>query len=640
MSAVSRVATVSFAVAICSIFSAAKQQTWVEVRSPNFIVVSDAGEKSARKAAVQFEQIRAVFRQSIAIASAYPTPVVTILAVKDESSMRDLLPEYWVKGHVHPAGLFINRMNLYYAAVQLDAHGENPYETFYHEYYHAITLPYCPDLPVWLAEGLAEFFGHTEIGDKVVGLGHIDPYLLEELRQQTWIPLDVLFKVDRFSPYYNEANATSIFYAESWALTHYLMTKAQPSLAAYLRGFDRGQRPDETQAFGDLKALQGRLQAYVRSSEFMYLKGMAPPRFEESTLRIRELSEAESDAYRGGFAAIRDDTADASKLLEAAIRLNPSIAMAYQYLGMTEFLEGRKDEALESASKAITLDPDNGFTHYMRAFLTTSSEKGMTDEETEKDLRRAIALNPDFAPPFALLAQYLASTNQNLSEAFNFARAAISRDPGSSNYQLALAQVLARMRKYDEAERAVARAGQLAKNTSEKANVDSFTSYLNQVREYDRMVAARNAEDETTARIEPAEVSPVPKTGGGVRVEPAGSVDMQIQTSLRVLSSTSGVDLNPYLKQLMESLRTSLTSSISRVPISKQRSTAVDFSIARDGTLSDVKVTLSSGDPEFDKAARQGVAESAHVPTPPPQLKAVLRIHLGLTCTAQTPTSP
>jgi hypothetical protein len=40
--------------------SGAKQE-WVEVRSPNFIVVSNAGEKEARKTAVHFEQIRAVF---------------------------------------------------------------------------------------------------------------------------------------------------------------------------------------------------------------------------------------------------------------------------------------------------------------------------------------------------------------------------------------------------------------------------------------------------------------------------------------------------------------------------------------------------------------------------------------------------
>ena len=82
--------------------SGANRDKWVEVRSPNFIVVSNAGEKQARKTAIRFEQIRAVFRRSIAVASSHPSPLITILAVKDEDSMRSLLPEYWAKGHSHP----------------------------------------------------------------------------------------------------------------------------------------------------------------------------------------------------------------------------------------------------------------------------------------------------------------------------------------------------------------------------------------------------------------------------------------------------------------------------------------------------------------------------------------------------------
>ena len=40
--------------------SGAKRENWVEVRSANFIVVSNAGEKQARKTAIRFEQIRAL----------------------------------------------------------------------------------------------------------------------------------------------------------------------------------------------------------------------------------------------------------------------------------------------------------------------------------------------------------------------------------------------------------------------------------------------------------------------------------------------------------------------------------------------------------------------------------------------------
>ncbi len=58
------------AIALC-----AKHETWVEVRSPHFIVVSNAGEKQARKIAVQFEQVRSLFRGLITIAKDAPSPL-------------------------------------------------------------------------------------------------------------------------------------------------------------------------------------------------------------------------------------------------------------------------------------------------------------------------------------------------------------------------------------------------------------------------------------------------------------------------------------------------------------------------------------------------------------------------------------
>jgi len=35
--------------------------TWVEVKSPNFSIVTDAGEKRGREVALRFEQMRSVF---------------------------------------------------------------------------------------------------------------------------------------------------------------------------------------------------------------------------------------------------------------------------------------------------------------------------------------------------------------------------------------------------------------------------------------------------------------------------------------------------------------------------------------------------------------------------------------------------
>jgi tetratricopeptide (TPR) repeat protein len=452
--------------------------------------VSDAGEKQARKTAVQFEQIRAVFRRSLTVARAHPSPVITILALKNEDSMRAMLPEYWVKGHVHPAGIFFTRMNQFYAAVRLDAQGQNPYEAIYHEYYHALTLPYFPNLPLWVAEGLADFFGNTELTSDHAGMGLPDESLVYVLHHG-FMPLDTLFKVDHSSPFYNETNKTSVFYAESWALIHYLMVadheSHKPALMNYLDALSRGATQDEaaSKAFGNLKQLEGALRRYIDSFGFSYLKAPPPPKITDSDMQARELSDAEVDAVKGGFFATRGRTQEARPLLEEAVRLDPKVAAAHQNLAMVEFLDGHREKALESASRAIQLNPKDSLARYLRAYLAFSESGGIVrDPQIEEDLRQAIATNPDFLPPYSLLAVYLAAGSEKLPEAMAFAQKTVSIEPGNSNYQLSLAQVLARMQHFDEAQTVGMRARAAATDSEERELAEQFLSHLAQTRNF------------------------------------------------------------------------------------------------------------------------------------------------------------
>jgi tetratricopeptide (TPR) repeat protein len=469
----------------------AKHETWLAARSPNFIVVCNAGEKQARKTAIRFEQIRAVFRRELELASKHQSPVITILAVKDEDSMKTLLPEYWVKGHAHPAGIFLDNMSQYFAAIQLDAPGSNPYNTIYHEYFHSLTAPYYPNLPVWVSEGLAEFYGNTQIGDSEVGMGRPDPDLIGELKQGGLMPLDVLFKVDHNSPYYNEQNKISVFYAESWALTHYLMvgdkTAHRASLQAYVNAMTKGATEEQAaaQAFGDLKKLQVALFLYIGNSAFYYIKAPPPPEIAAADLQVHELSEAEVDAYRGGFAAVRGNTQEAIPILEQAVKLDPKLALGYQYLGFAEFQNKKHAEALADFTRAIELNPKNALTRFLRAYLDSRQGGAVgNDEQMEADLRAAIAVSPEFAPPYGVLAVYLSNQGQNFPEALQLAQKAQALEPGSTIYQIDLAQVLARMNRYKEARTIAMHARANAANPMERAEAEHFLAFLDQVSRY------------------------------------------------------------------------------------------------------------------------------------------------------------
>ena len=474
---------------LAALTAQAKQETWVEVHSPNFVVLSNAGEKQARKSAIQFEQIRALFRQNFQFASNAPSPVITIFAVKDEGSLHELLPEYWAKGHAHPAGIFFSRLNQFYVAIQLDAPGDNPYMGIYHEYYHSISLPFFPGMPVWLAEGLADFFGNSRIDGNTAYMGNPDAGLIQLLRQERLIPLDVLFSVDHSSPYYNEQNKISVFYAESWALTHYLFIGDggvhRQLLNNYLTLLGQGATPQEAaaKAFGDFGKLQFALQVYIQNDRYYDLHAPAPPKLADAELSARTLSEAEVDAERGGFEAARGRLEDAKPLLEDAVRLDPKLALARQNLGILDLFEGQKDEAVDSLSQAIALDPKNGTAHYLRAFATISSGGFvMHNEQLEGDLRQSIAQDPTFAAPYAMLGVYLAADPDTLSQALPLAKKAVELQPGTAEYQVNLAQVLMRMRRYNDAQLLLQRARIEAASPVERAQVDQMLTVLQQFR--------------------------------------------------------------------------------------------------------------------------------------------------------------
>ena len=112
----------------------AKTESWLEVRTPHFIVVSNSNEKQARHVADQFERMRFVFHKMFPNARVDPGSPIIVLAVKDRKNFEALEPEaYLAKGQLKLAGLFLRAPDKNYVLLRLDAEGEHPYATVYHE---------------------------------------------------------------------------------------------------------------------------------------------------------------------------------------------------------------------------------------------------------------------------------------------------------------------------------------------------------------------------------------------------------------------------------------------------------------------------------------------------------------------------
>src|SRR5690606_15636472 len=101
-------------------------------------------------------------------------------------------------------GWFVDGGDHQLVALRIDAPEDQTFHVIFHEYVHLITRLTYGELPLWLQEGLAEFFAYSELSRDLAYLGKVDHGVIAYLKSQPLIPLETLFAVERDSPYYRE----------------------------------------------------------------------------------------------------------------------------------------------------------------------------------------------------------------------------------------------------------------------------------------------------------------------------------------------------------------------------------------------------------------------------------------------------
>lgn len=433
--------------ALAPVPARAAGRDWVLARSSGFVVVSDAGEKSARQVVHQFEQVRGLFAQVLQ-ARVDPGRPVIIFAVRDESGLRELLPGMWeMKGGRRPAGVFIAGRDKHLVALRLDVGGEEyPYHVIYHEYTHLLTRLNARWLPLWLTEGLAEFYGTADVDDDELRWGRVFPPHVLYLRQAPSLDIETLLSADHSSTAYTHADRTPAFYAQSAILTHYLLIGAEKrrgQLQKFLKLLAAGVDEPEAraQAFGDLRRLQSEVEGYVRRSLFNGLK--SPTRIDPQAVQVTPLAAYQADMLRADLLIRTGRPREGRPLAESALRADASLSSTHEVLGILEELEGRPQAALVRYAEAIRLTPANYIALFRAGSLRDPSAPAEKDEaRREQQLRRAIATNGAFAPAQSALARLLGSRPERAEEAVALARKACALDPAEAEHQLVLWTVL------------------------------------------------------------------------------------------------------------------------------------------------------------------------------------------------------
>jgi Tfp pilus assembly protein PilF len=434
----------------------AGEKPWIEVRSPHFRVITDSSQDDGRQVALQFEQMRSV------LADTYPTfrleggAPLLILAARDEQTAKSLEPGYWKVKGAKPAGAFHHAWEREYAMVRIDALTHGQLDVVYHEYTHTVLHLNMRWIPTWLDEGLAEYYGYTRFERRQIFIGAPPPPY--QMPGYPLIPIETLISVNPGSPYYHDEDKVHRFYAESWALVHFMMFgpgmdggKRLNQFAGLLQqGMEQKKAFQET--FGPFADMDKALYRYLETFAFKAGVVPHPPQIDEKTFRTRTLTMAETEAELSAFHLWSHDLADARPLAERALKDDPRLGLAHEIMGFLDFSEGKDADALNEFSQASDLDPTLTLALFAKTMMSPIATSTVPSDQDafQSSLLKVLKSNSQFAPAYVQLAR-LSLGRDDLKNAFGLSDKAERLEPMRAGYHLLSGRILLRMGKGSDA---------------------------------------------------------------------------------------------------------------------------------------------------------------------------------------------
>jgi tetratricopeptide (TPR) repeat protein len=446
-------------------------EKWIRFQTANFTLFSNTTEGKTREIGLDLERLRAVLlriRHTLTASSPVPSYVYVF---KSQSAFEPYWPRVDGKPEEVGGEFYPSRDGNYIALAA--AWNSDPRGRIYHEYLHYFMHANFAPQPLWYDEGTAEFYRSFRAtgSEAQIGLPIEDHIAL--LRNTKMMPLEQLFAVDQNSPEYTEDQRREVFYAESWALVHYLL-RGNPERTAQLGQFlvllQQGKPRDEAfhEAFKvDYGALFAELFSYVRGSRYTYARYAYSDLAIAPDTKVDRLSYAETLYRLGDLLAHQSDRAgDAEAYFRAGLAADPSLSGAEAGLGRLRLEADRPEEAAEHFQRAIASGHADFLAYYYDGFLRTAAlAKAWAWPMTEAEragidaaraaLARSIELNPDFPEArYALGRTYVVEEGDRVSEGIAELTIAAKLLPTRTDIAEDLADLIRRKREYDSTQAA------------------------------------------------------------------------------------------------------------------------------------------------------------------------------------------
>lgn len=438
-------------------------EKWLTLRADEFHFVSNAPAGKTMEIARDLLRMRAAIGEvtRLKVRSAMPTTVFIFASERAFAPYRDAV----LQREGGAAGAFFANEAGNFILLRSDL--DDVDRTVYHELTHYFVRNTTTGLPLWIAEGIAEYYSTFGTAGNEVAIGRPVAEHVLWLRNTKLIPLAELFATTTSSPIYNEARRIGAFYSQSWAVFHYLMSDParRAKFGRFLQLLTSGT-PDADAfraAFGmTYEQLEAEVWKYVRRPAFSYV------RVSLETLPIVEPPKPEPMEHADVLAAlahllVHSDAANAAaaeRFLRDALAADPRSAAAHADLGRILDATGRREEA-DAAYRAVAQLGSGDARVYFVAGTNLmlrcigkeiSATSGDDLRQARAMFRRSTELDPALAPAWAALgATYMTETD--LTPGIAALEKSLQLAPGNAEAAFHLLQFYANVGRGEEAQR-------------------------------------------------------------------------------------------------------------------------------------------------------------------------------------------
>jgi tetratricopeptide (TPR) repeat protein len=416
---------------------------WHRVTTPHFVLLGDLPQPALRALASDLEALESLLA-GLNPADLPPPPPAKLLIFATDAAFADHAPHAADGTPAPVSGFFMGHPHGDFIV----ASGAQPQElrsVLYHEALHRYLRHHLPQAPLWLNEGLAEFYSTLEVGRGEALVGRPVAAHLARLRRESRRPLDALLRAGADSHPMAHDRRPAAFYAESWALVHSLLGAdgGRAAVARYAGLLRAGHDAVEAfaEAFGDTGSIERRVDAHLLAPVHRplrtHLPAVAPA--QSAAAATRADVHHELGWLLARHAPPRLDAA--RRHLEAALRADADHAGAVAGLGFLDELAGDDDGARLHYARAAALAPRDALAQFLRAQSIARSAAALPEEErgtqaeqalledARDGFRRALTLEPGFAEAWAALGAAWVADRAPAGEGLEALREAYRRLP-------------------------------------------------------------------------------------------------------------------------------------------------------------------------------------------------------------------